>query len=35
MQFNVNKCSIMSVGKTNMTVDYSLNNSTLGTWEFK
>lgn len=33
--FSFNKGEIMSVGKANMTVDYSLNNSTLGTWEFK
>ena len=30
MQFNVNKCSIMSVGKGNMPVDYTLNDTTLG-----
>ena len=30
MQFNVNKCSIMSVGKSDRLVDYSLNNSNLG-----
>jgi len=30
MQFNVNKCSIMSVGKGNRPVDYTLNDTTLG-----
>ena len=42
MQFNVNKCSIMSVGKGNRPVDYTLNDTTLGRsyserdfWEFK
>ena len=30
MQFNVNKYSIMSVGKGNMSVDYTLNDNTLG-----
>ena len=30
MQFNVNKCSIMSVGKGNRPVDYALNDTTLG-----
>ena len=29
-QFNVNKCSIMSVGKGNSPVDYTLNDTTLG-----
>ena len=29
MQFNVNKCSIMSVGKGNRPVDYSLVDTTL------
>ena len=30
MQFNVNKCSIMSIGKGNRPVDYTLNDTTLG-----
>ena len=30
MQFNVNKCSIMSVVKGNRSVDYTLNDNTLG-----
>ena len=30
MQFYVNKCSIMSVGKDNRPVDYTLNDTTLG-----
>ena len=30
MQFNVNKCSIMSVGKGNRPIDYTLNDNTLG-----
>ena len=30
MQFNVNKCSIISVGKGNRSVDYTLNGNTLG-----
>ena len=30
MQFNVNKCRIMSVGKGNRPVDYTLNDITLG-----
>ena len=30
MQFNVNKCSIMSVGKGNRPVGYALNDTTLG-----
>ena len=30
MQFNVNKCSIMSVGKGNRPVYYALNDNTLG-----
>ena len=30
MQFNVNKCSIMSVGKGNRPADYTLNDNTLG-----
>ena len=30
MQFNVKKCSIMSVGKGNRPVAYPLNDSTLG-----
>ena len=30
MQFNVHKCSIMSVGKGNRAVDYTLNDITLG-----
>ena len=30
MQFNINKCSIMSVGKGNRSVDYTLNDNTLG-----
>ena len=30
MQFNINKCSIMSVGKGNRSVDYTLNDTTLG-----
>ena len=30
MQFNVDKCSIMSVGKGNRPVDYTLNDNTLG-----
>ena len=30
MQFNVEKCSIMSVGKGNRPVDYTLNDNTLG-----
>ena len=30
MKFNVNKCSIMSVGKDNGPVDYKLNDTTLG-----
>ena len=30
MQFNINKCNIMSVGKGNRPVDYSLNDTTLG-----
>ena len=30
MQFNVNKCSIMNVGKGNKPVDYPLNDTTLG-----
>ena len=29
MQFNVKKCSIMSVGKNNGPVDYTLNDTTL------
>ena len=30
MQFNVSKCSVMSVGKGNMPVDYTLNGTALG-----
>ena len=30
MQFGVSKCGIMSVGKVNRPVDYTLNNTTLG-----
>ena len=30
MQLNVNKCSIMRVGKGNRPVDYTLNDNTLG-----
>ena len=30
MQFNVKKCSIMSVGKGNRPMDYTLNDTTLG-----
>ena len=30
MQFNVNKCSTMSIGKGNRSVDYTLNDTTLG-----
>ena len=30
MQFNVNKCNIMSVGKGNRPIDYTLNDATLG-----
>ena len=30
MQFNVNKCSIMSIGKGNRPVAYTLNDNTLG-----
>ena len=30
MQFNVNKCTFMSVGKENWHVDYTLSNTTLG-----
>lgn len=30
MKFNVNKCSVMSVGKGNVPVDYKLNNTSLG-----
>ena len=30
MQFSVSKCSIMSVGKSNRPVDYTLNDTTLG-----
>ena len=33
MEFNVNKCSIMSVGKGNKPVDYTLNDTTLGRCE--
>ena len=29
MQFNANKCCIMSVGKDNRPVDYTLNDTTL------
>ncbi len=30
MQFNVNKCSIMNIGKGNCQVEYTLNETTLG-----
>ena len=30
MQFNVNKCTVMSVGKENWPVEYPLSNDTLG-----
>ena len=30
MQFNVNKCTIMSIGKENFHVEYSLSKNTLG-----
>ena len=30
MQFNFNKCNIMSVGKGNRPVDYTLNDTILG-----
>ena len=30
MKLNVNKCSIISIGKGNRTIDYSLNEATLG-----